>query len=124
MAGKERHAAMFNTCPRCGTGKSTIGQRLIGRMRVIVVLEGDLLWREPCVERRYFSSVSYGALVCQEAELRRRLEARPAWRGSRDPSFRGNRRSGDGVDRARRLNHANRTARTMRVSMRSLPRLP
>ena len=37
---------------------------------------------EPCLERRYFSRVHYLALVCDEDELRRRLLARPAWRGS------------------------------------------
>jgi hypothetical protein len=37
---------------------------------------------EPCVERRYFSEVHYLALVCNDEELVRRLQARPAWRGS------------------------------------------
>ena len=32
------------------------------------------------VERRYFSTVHYLALVCDDDELTRRLEARPAWR--------------------------------------------
>jgi hypothetical protein len=41
---------------------------------------------EPCVERRYFSEVHYLALVCNDEELVRRLQARPAWRGSQ-PSF-------------------------------------
>ena len=40
---------------------------------------------EPCVERRYFSRVHYLALSCAEEELRRRLEARPAWRNSSHP---------------------------------------
>ena len=42
---------------------------------------------EPCVERRYFASVRYLALTCNEAELRRRLAARPAWRQSNAPAF-------------------------------------
>lgn len=42
---------------------------------------------EPCVERRYFSEVHYLALVCDEEELTRRLQARPAWRGTSDPAF-------------------------------------
>ncbi len=36
---------------------------------------------EQSIEQRYFSDFYYLALVCSEAELRRRLEARPAWRG-------------------------------------------
>jgi hypothetical protein len=41
---------------------------------------------ERCVERRYFSSISCLALVCEDAELRRRLQGRPAWRGTDAPS--------------------------------------
>jgi hypothetical protein len=37
---------------------------------------------EPCVERRYFSTVHYLALICEDDVLARRLKARPAWRGS------------------------------------------
>lgn len=37
---------------------------------------------ESCLERRYFSSIHYLALVCAEGELRHRLLARPAWRRS------------------------------------------
>ena len=40
---------------------------------------------EQCVERRYFSQTHYLALVCDEVELRRRLQARPAWRKSAQP---------------------------------------
>ncbi len=40
-----------------------------------------------CIEARYFTSFHFLALVCSEAELRRRLEIRPAWRQSRDPAF-------------------------------------
>jgi hypothetical protein len=39
---------------------------------------------EACPERRYFTESHYLALVCDENELRRRLEARPPWRGSSD----------------------------------------
>ena len=42
---------------------------------------------EPCVERRYFSQIHYLALVCDDNELARRLQARPAWRGSGNPAF-------------------------------------
>ena len=42
---------------------------------------------EPCVERRYFSTIRYLALTCDETELRRRLAARPAWRQSNEPTF-------------------------------------
>ena len=38
---------------------------------------------EPCIERRYFSSIHYLALVCDDAVLAARLAARPAWRDSR-----------------------------------------
>lgn len=36
---------------------------------------------EPCVERRYFSTVHYLALVADDATITARLKARPAWRG-------------------------------------------
>ena len=36
---------------------------------------------EPCVERRYFSTVHYLALVANDDTIITRLEARPAWRG-------------------------------------------
>lgn len=42
---------------------------------------------EPCIERRYFSNVHYLALVCSEEALAERLQARPAWRGTREPAF-------------------------------------
>jgi broad-specificity NMP kinase len=35
---------------------------------------------ETCIERRYFASTYYLALVCSPAELEKRLRARPAWR--------------------------------------------
>ena len=37
---------------------------------------------EPCIESRYFSSISYLAFVCAENEIVRRLQARPGWRKS------------------------------------------
>jgi hypothetical protein len=42
---------------------------------------------EPCVERRYFSTVHYLALVCEDQELVERLQGRPAWRDSSDPAY-------------------------------------
>lgn len=36
---------------------------------------------EPCVERRYFSTIHYLALVADDASIAARLAARPAWRG-------------------------------------------
>ena len=37
---------------------------------------------EPCIERRYFSTTHYLALVCDNDLLAARLRARPAWRGA------------------------------------------
>lgn len=42
---------------------------------------------EPCIERRYFSNVSYLALVCHKETHLSRLKARPAWRRSSEPEF-------------------------------------
>lgn len=42
---------------------------------------------EPCVERRYFSTVHYLALVCDDDVLAGRLRARPAWRGSSGQAY-------------------------------------
>jgi hypothetical protein len=42
---------------------------------------------ESCPERRYFSDIQMMALVCEAAELVRRLRARPGWRKSGDGSF-------------------------------------
>lgn len=42
---------------------------------------------EPCVERRYFDQIHYGALVCDDAALRERLQARPAWRQAGSAEF-------------------------------------
>ncbi len=36
---------------------------------------------EPCVERRYFSTVHYLALTAHDTTIAERLAARPAWRG-------------------------------------------
>jgi hypothetical protein len=105
-------------------------QHLVGKLREVVVLDADILWRadfdrpeekhqgffetwlricknisqagkpvlsisagaipanvEPCVERRYFSTVYYLALVCEDEELTDRLEQRPAWRRSSDADY-------------------------------------
>lgn len=37
---------------------------------------------EQCIERRYFSSIHYMALICEDEILTSRLRNRPAWRGS------------------------------------------
>jgi broad-specificity NMP kinase len=42
---------------------------------------------EGCIERRYFSSIKYLALVCSDEILSERLQQRPAWRGTRDPKY-------------------------------------
>jgi broad-specificity NMP kinase len=42
---------------------------------------------EGCIERRYFSSIKYLALVCSDEILSERLRQRPAWRGTRDPKY-------------------------------------
>jgi hypothetical protein len=42
---------------------------------------------EPCVERRYFSTVHYLALVCDEETLADRLRQRPQWRGSGEQAY-------------------------------------
>ena len=42
---------------------------------------------EGCIERRYFSSIRYLALVCSDETLSERLRRRPAWRGTRDPKY-------------------------------------
>ncbi len=42
---------------------------------------------ELCVERRYFSTTQYLALVCDDTVLEARLKARPAWRSSGDLEF-------------------------------------
>jgi hypothetical protein len=60
----------------------------IGQAGRPVVLCGSAIpaQYEPCPERRYFSVIHYLALVCDDAELVHRLEARPGWRGSSDPA--------------------------------------
>jgi hypothetical protein len=42
---------------------------------------------EGCIERRYFSSIRYLALVCSDDILCERLTQRPEWRGTRDPKY-------------------------------------
>jgi hypothetical protein len=139
----------FAICPECGykhpflqlpllivsgasgAGKSTVCQRLVGKLTQAVLLDSDILWRaefnhpktnyldyfetwlrvcknisqsgrsvvlfgagagvpeniEPCIERRYFSTVRYLALVCSDETLAERLQARPVWRGTRDAAY-------------------------------------
>jgi hypothetical protein len=42
---------------------------------------------ENCIERRYFSTIHYLALVCADELLTQRLQARPAWRSTSSASF-------------------------------------
>ncbi len=42
---------------------------------------------EPCLERRYFSSVYYLALTCDPEVQRARYYSRPSWRRSKGPEF-------------------------------------
>ncbi len=57
---------------------------------------------EPCVERRYFSTITYLALVCEPAALAERLRQRPAWRDS-NAAF---------IEEQQRFNHWFQTATT------------
>lgn len=54
-----------------------------------VVLVGTALpdQFESCPERRYFTTIHYLALVCDDETLARRLRTRPAWRGAGTPAF-------------------------------------
>jgi predicted kinase len=54
-----------------------------------VVLGGTALpdQFETCPERRYFATIHYLALVCDDDVLASRLEARPPWRKSGSPDF-------------------------------------
>jgi len=114
-----------------GTGKSAVCRNLLGTLPEVVLLDGDILWRdafntpednyrdffetwlrlaknisqsgrpvaifnagmavpenvEPCVERRYFSTVHYLALTCDDDVLAERLRRRPAWRESSSPEW-------------------------------------
>jgi len=51
---------------------------------------------ETCPERRYFSTLHYLAMVCDDSLLRERLQQRPQWRGSG---------SDDVVERMVQFNH-------------------
>jgi hypothetical protein len=42
---------------------------------------------ETCLERRYFSTLHYLALTCDDAVLTERLRARPAWRASSSDEY-------------------------------------
>jgi broad-specificity NMP kinase len=114
-----------------GAGKSAVCRRLLGTLSEVVLLDGDILWRdafntpednyrdffetwlrlaknisqsgrpvvifnagmavpenvEPCVERRYFSTVHYLALICDDDVLAERLRQRPAWQESSSPKW-------------------------------------
>jgi hypothetical protein len=51
---------------------------------------------ENCIERRYFSIIHYLALVCSDEALTERLQARPEWRDSHQPTF---------IQEQKRFNH-------------------
>lgn len=54
--------------------------------RPVVLLAGGIPDQfEASPERRYFADTHYLALVCEDAELVARLQARPAWRKSGSP---------------------------------------
>ena len=61
----------------------------IGQAGMPVVLCGTALpdYLESCPERRYFSTLYYLSLVCDDQILRERLSSRPAWRNSHTESF-------------------------------------
>ena len=42
---------------------------------------------EGCPERRYFTTLYYLAIVCDDDLLEERLQHRPAWRQSHTPAF-------------------------------------
>ncbi|MBN1813742.1 MAG: hypothetical protein JXA14_18020 [Anaerolineae bacterium] len=42
---------------------------------------------EPCVERRYFSTVHYLALTCDDGVIAERLKSRPTWRKCGAPKY-------------------------------------
>ena len=64
-------------------------QRISARRGLPVILCGsalpDQFERSP--ERRYFSTLHYLALVCDEALLKERLTLRPTWRQSQSEDF-------------------------------------
>ena len=61
----------------------------IGQAGRPVVLCGTALPEqvEPCAERRYFSTIYYLAMVCDDAILKERLTTRPQWRASGSEDF-------------------------------------
>ncbi|HEY7093915.1 MAG TPA: hypothetical protein VH393_12085 [Ktedonobacterales bacterium] len=61
----------------------------IGQSGLPVILCGTALpdQFERCPERRYFSTLHYLALVCDEATLQDRLTRRPAWRQAQSEEF-------------------------------------
>jgi hypothetical protein len=78
----EKHRGFFETWLRICRNISQAGKP------VLSISAGAIPANvEPCVERRYFSTVHYLALVCEDEELTDRLQKRPAWRRSSDPEY-------------------------------------
>lgn len=63
---------------------------------------------EPLHEARYFSTINYLCLACDDATLVTRLTARPAWRRSSQPGF---------VERMRQFNRQAKESRDPRVTL-------
>jgi hypothetical protein len=61
----------------------------VGQAGLPVVLCGSAVPEqyEACPERRYFTTIHYLALVCDDKLLRERLAVRPGWRRSGDTAF-------------------------------------
>src|SRR5450631_2943442 len=61
----------------------------IGQSGLPIILCGTVLpdQIEPCEERRYFSTIHYLSLICDDADLINRLKQRPSWRGASNPIF-------------------------------------
>lgn len=77
-AEKERYPEYFNTWLRMCKNINQSGQP-VALFGAGLGVPGNL---EGCVERRYFSTLHYLALVCDDDVLVDRLRARPSWRGS------------------------------------------
>ena len=90
-------------CPECGTAQRFVFRplriyrwyretslRLAANIHqsgvdTLLIGSGEPEQFERCFGRALLSEARYAALVCSDALLRERLEARPAWRGSSDP---------------------------------------
>jgi hypothetical protein len=77
-ADQERWSEYFNTWLRMCKNIGQSGQP-VALFGAGLGVPGNI---EACVERRYFSSVHYLALVCDDDVLVDRLRTRPTWRGS------------------------------------------